>query len=45
MFCAAASRNMQPTRTPTVVTEALSNCRMASAMTSQAIPATSPTHQ
>jgi hypothetical protein len=36
---------MTPTRTPTVVTEALSNCRMTSEMTSQVMPATRPTHQ
>ena len=45
MFWTAASRNMTPTSTPTVVTEALSNWRMTSEMTSQATPATSPTHQ
>jgi hypothetical protein len=36
---------MQPTRTPTVVMEAASNWRMTREMTSQAIPAMSPTHQ
>ena len=30
---------------PTVVTEASSNCRMTRETISQAIPATSPTHQ
>jgi hypothetical protein len=36
---------MNPTSTPTVVTEAASNWRIASEMTIQAIPATSQSHQ
>ena len=39
------ARNMSPTRMPTVVTDAWSNCRMTSATATQAIPATSKTHQ
>ena len=41
----AAKANMNPTRTPTVVTEAASNWRITSEMTSQAIPLTSESHQ
>ena len=43
-FWAAASANISPTSTPTVVTEAVSNWRITSAMTPQAMPATSHIH-
>ena len=41
----AAKANMNPRRTPTVVTDAVSNCRITSEMTSQAIPLASESHQ
>ena len=44
-FSMPTTRNMSPTRTPTVVTDAWSNCRMTSAAATQAMPATSQTHQ
>ena len=44
-FWTLASRNMRPTRTPIVVTEASSNCRRTRETISQAIPETSQTHQ
>ena len=39
------ARNMRPTSTPTVVTDAWSNCRMTIAMAIHAIPTTSESHQ
>ena len=38
------SRNMSPIRTPTVVTEAASNCSTTSAIRIQAMPVTSQSH-
>jgi hypothetical protein len=45
MFWMPANVNISPTRIPTVVTDAWSNCRMTSATTTHAIPAASKAHQ
>jgi hypothetical protein len=44
-FWMPASVNFRPTRIPTVVTDALLNCRMFSATTTHEIPAASAAHQ
>jgi hypothetical protein len=44
-FCTPANVNNDPTRTPTVVTEAWSNWRSTAEIAIQAIPATSQSHQ
>src|SRR3954449_10097391 len=40
-----ARTNISPTTTPTVLTEAASNCSTTSEITTQAMPATSDSHQ